>query len=143
MHILLRWMVIFVKVVSILFDLGSSYNYVNPDLVYKCGLTKEVHVESRLVQLATGTKKRFHHWIRACAFELNGMPTLTHLNVLSLDHIVCFWVWTSCIFTGLRWIVMTKLLNAWMTMENIESCRVRIKLHQLEWRQLCKQIIVV
>jgi len=34
--------------------------------------------------LAIGTKKRFHHWVRACAFELNGMLTTTHLNVLPL-----------------------------------------------------------
>jgi len=121
------------QVVSILIDLGSNYNYVNPDLVYKCGFTEEVHVESMLVQLAIGTKKRFHHWIRACTFELNAMPTLAHLNVLSLDHIVCFWVWTGCIFTGLRWIVMTKLLNAWMKMENREPYGVRRRKHQLGW----------
>ena len=35
-------------------------------------------------QLAIGTKKRVHHWVRACAFELNGMPTTTYLNVLPL-----------------------------------------------------------
>ena len=29
-------------------------------------------------------KKRVHHWVRDCAFELNGMPTLAHLNVLPL-----------------------------------------------------------
>ena len=25
-----------------------------------------------------------HHWVRACAFELKGMPTSSHLNVLPL-----------------------------------------------------------
>lgn len=50
----------------------------------KCGLRKEVHAESWLVQLATGTKKRVHHWVRACVFDLNGMPTSTHLNVIPL-----------------------------------------------------------
>jgi len=44
-----------------------------------------VHAESWLVQLATGTKKRVHQWVRACAFGLNGMPTTSHLNVLSLE----------------------------------------------------------
>jgi len=34
-----------------------------------------VHVEYWLVQLAIGTMKRVHHWVRACAFELNDMPT--------------------------------------------------------------------
>ena len=34
--------------------------------------------------MATGTKKRVHHWVRACAFELNGMPTTIHLSVFPL-----------------------------------------------------------
>ena len=37
---------IFDQVVSILIDPGSNYNYVNPDLVDKCGLNKEVHAKS-------------------------------------------------------------------------------------------------
>jgi len=52
--------------------------------VDKCGLSKELHVESWLVQLDTHTKKRVHHWVRACAFDLNGMPTTRNLNVLPL-----------------------------------------------------------
>ena len=36
------------------------------------------------MQLATGTKKRVHHWVRSSAFYLNGMPTLAHLDVLPL-----------------------------------------------------------
>jgi len=43
-----------------------------------------VHVESWLVWLDTGTKKRVHHWVKDYAFELNGMPTSSHLNVLPL-----------------------------------------------------------
>ena len=50
----------------------------------KCGLNKDLHAKSCLVQLDTGTKTRVHHWVRACAFDLNGMPTKTHLNVLLL-----------------------------------------------------------
>ncbi len=49
----------------------------------KCGLSKEVHAESWLVQLATSTKKRVHHWVRACAFDLNGMRTIADFNVLT------------------------------------------------------------
>eukprot|EP00253_Pinus_taeda_P032735 PITA_32735 len=29
-------------------------------------------------------KKRVHHWVISCAFELNGMSTLAHLNVFPL-----------------------------------------------------------
>eukprot|EP00253_Pinus_taeda_P005974 PITA_05974 len=72
------------QVVSILIEPGSNYSYGNPDLVDKCHLNKEVHTESWLVQLDVGTKKRVHHWVRACAFELNGMSTSAHLNVLPL-----------------------------------------------------------
>ena len=37
------------QVVSILIDPRSNYSYVNPNLVDKCGLNKEVHAESWLV----------------------------------------------------------------------------------------------
>eukprot|EP00253_Pinus_taeda_P027303 PITA_27303 len=73
---------LFDQVISILIDPGSNYSYVSPDLVDKCGLNTEFHFESWLVHLDTGTKKRVHHWVRACTFDLNGMPTTTHLNVL-------------------------------------------------------------
>ena len=36
------------------------------------------------MKLAIGTKKSVHHWVRAYAFELNGMSTSSHLNVLPL-----------------------------------------------------------
>jgi len=34
--------------------------------------------------LDTSTKKQIHHWVRDCAFDLTGIPTATHLNVLAL-----------------------------------------------------------
>ena len=43
-----------------------------------------MHVESWLVQLDTRTRRRVHHWVRSYAFELNGMPTSTHLNLIPL-----------------------------------------------------------
>jgi len=64
------------QVVSILIDPGSIYIYVNLDLVDNYGFRREVHVESWLVQLGISTKKRVHHWVRACAFELNCMPKI-------------------------------------------------------------------
>jgi len=75
---------IFDQVVSIFIEPGSNNSYVSCDLVDKCGLNKEVQAKSWLVQLDTGTKKRVYHLVRYCAFELNSMPTLAHLNVLSL-----------------------------------------------------------
>lgn len=49
------------EVISILIDPGSNYRYVCPHLVDKCGLSKELHEKSWLVQLATSTKKQVHH----------------------------------------------------------------------------------
>ena len=72
------------QVVSIFIDPGSNYSYVSLDLVDKFGLSKGVHAESRLMQLATSIKKRVHHWVRACAFELNGMSIAVQLNVFPL-----------------------------------------------------------
>lgn len=72
------------QAISILIDRGANYSYVSPDLVDECGFSKELHAESWLMQLAIGTKKRVHYWVRACAFDLNGMSTATHLNVLPL-----------------------------------------------------------
>jgi len=43
-----------------------------------------VHATSWLVQLTTCKKKRFNHWVRAYAYEFNGMPTTAHLNMLPL-----------------------------------------------------------
>jgi len=45
------------KVISILIDPGSNYSYVSLVLVDNCGLSKELHAKSWLVQLAIGTKK--------------------------------------------------------------------------------------
>ena len=49
------------QVVCILIELGSNYSYVSLDLVDKCGLSKELHAESWLVQLVIGIEKRVHH----------------------------------------------------------------------------------
>jgi len=48
---------LFDQVISILINPGSNYSYVSPNLVDKCGSSKELHVDSCLVQLATSTKK--------------------------------------------------------------------------------------
>jgi len=53
-----------------------------------------------LVQLATGTKKQVHHWVRVCVVELNGMPTSTHLNVLTLG--------SYSMILGMDWLYFNK-----------------------------------
>ena len=85
------------------------------------------------MQFSIGTKKRVHHWVRVCAFDLNGMATSADLNVIPLGSYNMFWVWISCIFIGMRWIVMENLLSVWIIMDNKESYKVRRRKHQLEW----------
>ncbi len=89
------------QVVSIFIEPGSRYSYVSLDLVDKCGLSKEVHVESWLVQLATSTKKRVYHWVISCAFELNGMPTSLTLRMIPLQMLLttCPTLQPSCTIT--------------------------------------------
>ena len=59
--------------ISILINPRSKYSYVNPDLVNKCGLGKELYENYLLVPLALGTKERVHHWVTDFAFKLNCM----------------------------------------------------------------------
>ena len=51
------------QIVSILIDLGSNYSYISPNMVDKCCSSKEMHVESWLMQLAIGTKRSINHWV--------------------------------------------------------------------------------
>ena len=52
------------------------------------------------MQLTTSTKKRFHHWVRACAFEMNGMPTSMHLNVIPFE--------SFSMLLGMEWLYLDR-----------------------------------
>jgi len=88
------------QVVSNFIDPISNYNYVNLGMVDKSGLRKEVHAESWLVKFSIGTKNRVRHWVRACAFELNCMPTSTNLNVVPLG--------SYSMLLGMDWLYLHK-----------------------------------
>jgi len=47
--------------VSILIDPRSNSSYISLDIMDKCFMNKQVHAKSWFVQLAIGTKRRFHH----------------------------------------------------------------------------------
>jgi len=64
---------LFDQVIYILIEPRSNYSYLRPNLVDKCGLSKELLAKSWLVYFSIGTKKQVHHWVRACAFVLNGI----------------------------------------------------------------------
>ena len=72
------------KIISIVIDPCSNYSYISPKLIDKCGLGKELDREPWKVQLDTDTRRRIIHWVKSCAMELSGIPTTSHLNVLSL-----------------------------------------------------------
>lgn len=48
----------------------------------------------------TGTKKGVYDWVIACAFKLNGMPTSTNLNILSLG--------SYSILLGMDWLYLQR-----------------------------------
>jgi hypothetical protein len=70
--------------VSILIDPGSNLSYISPQIVEACVLQKEKHKKSWLVQLATWTKRKVTEVIKACQFDMNGIPTQAVLNILPL-----------------------------------------------------------
>lgn len=45
----------------------------------------EAHVEPWLVQLEIRKRRKVSQWMKSCAFELQHMPTTTHLNLLPLS----------------------------------------------------------
>jgi len=120
------------QVIFILTDLGSNYNYAIPKSMDKFCLSKELHLKSWLVKLATCIKKQAHQWVRTCVVDLNGMSTTTHLNVLVLgSYNMLFGIdWLYLNRTNVDFMIM--LLSTWMTMVNQEPCEVRIKKHHLE-----------
>ena len=72
------------KYVSILIDLGSTHSYITPKIVEICSFKKLKHSESWLVQLATGTKRKFSEVVDKCPLEMDGLVTYADLNVLPL-----------------------------------------------------------
>ena len=57
-----------------------------------------MHEKYFLVQLDTCMKKIVYHRVRVCAFQLNGMPTSTYLNVLPLGSYSMLW--------GMNWLYL-------------------------------------
>jgi hypothetical protein len=70
--------------VSILIDPSYNLSYVSPQTVEKCKLQQVEHVESWLVQLATGTKRKVTKVVPACQFVISGFPAQVNLKILPL-----------------------------------------------------------
>jgi hypothetical protein len=70
--------------VSILIDPGSNLSYATSQPVEKCKLQQVKHVNSWLVELATGTKRKVTEVITTCQFVISRFPTQANLNILPL-----------------------------------------------------------
>ena len=70
--------------VSIFIDPGSTHSYINPKVVELCAFKKGKHRKTWLVQLATGTKRRFSELVEKCPLVMNGLITCVDLNILPL-----------------------------------------------------------
>ena len=68
--------------VSILIELGSIDSYITPKIVDICAFKKLKHRKSWLVQLATGTKRKFSKLVEKCPLVMDGLFTYANLNVL-------------------------------------------------------------
>ena len=61
--------------VSILTDSGDSFNYVNANLVERCMLVSNKMSNHRMVQLATGMRRKITLVVKYCKFLMNGLHT--------------------------------------------------------------------
>ena len=68
--------------VSILIDPISTHNYITLRVVDICTFKKLKHSKSWLVQIATGTKRRFSEMVKKCPLVMNGLVTCVDMNVL-------------------------------------------------------------
>ena len=70
------------KFVSILIEPGSTHIYIPPRVVEICAFNKVKHRKSRLVQLATRTKRKVSEVVDKCPLVMNGLVNCVDLNVL-------------------------------------------------------------
>jgi hypothetical protein len=73
----------------ILIDSGASHSYVDPRVVESMHLMRSKHEKSWLVQLATGTKRKFIELVKSYSVDMNGMNTKAELNILPLGSYDC------------------------------------------------------
>lgn len=72
------------RTISILIYPRQSHSYVTTRIMEECCLKKNKHPKSRLVQLATGTKRKVSEIINEYPINLNGTMSKVNLNILPL-----------------------------------------------------------
>ena len=70
--------------ISILIEHGSTHSYITPRIVEICAFKKLKHSKSRLVQLATRTKRKVSEVVEKFPLVMDGLATYADLNVLPL-----------------------------------------------------------
>ena len=65
-------------------DLGSTHSYITPITIDICAFNKLKHNKSWLVQLATGTKRKFSEVVEKCPLVMDGLVMYVYFNVLPL-----------------------------------------------------------
>jgi hypothetical protein len=74
---------------TVLIDSGASHSYIDPRVVESFILSRSKHEKSWLVQLATGTKRKFIELVKSCSVGMNGLSTKVELNILPLGSYDC------------------------------------------------------
>jgi hypothetical protein len=69
---------------TILIDRGAIHSYIDPRVVECLQFSRRKHEKSWLVQLATGTKRKFNELVKSCPMNMNGLSTKAELNVMPL-----------------------------------------------------------
>ena len=72
------------QTVSVLIDPRSTQSYITPRIVDICSFKKLKHSKSWLVQLASGTKRKYSEVEEKFPLVLDGLVTYADLNVLPL-----------------------------------------------------------
>jgi hypothetical protein len=70
--------------IAILIDSGASHSYLDPKMVERFQWPRSKLGKPRLVQLATGEKRKTNEMVKACTMEINGLRKKYDLNVIPL-----------------------------------------------------------
>jgi hypothetical protein len=74
---------------TILIDSGASHSYIDPRMVGNLHLPGTKHGKSRLVQLATKSKRKVLELVKSFPVDMNGLSTRDELNILPLGSCDC------------------------------------------------------
>jgi hypothetical protein len=77
------------QTIAILIDSGSSHSYIDLNRVESLHFPRRKHGKSWLVQLAIRSKRKVNEMVNSCLMDMNGLNTMTYLNILYLGSYDC------------------------------------------------------